>query len=197
MRRARPTGLPPAFLTHVRGVRVDSVAVTVSAVRPRAPCPRCGQGSHRLHSRYTRTVADLPWSGARVTVRLRTRRFRCGHAACPRRVFCERLPGLVRPHARRSERLHRLVTAVAFAVGGRPGARLLRQAPTLAGPLSRHTLLRLVRAAAEPVIAPPRVVGIDDWALKRGRTYGTLVVDLERRRPIDLLPDRTAETVAA
>jgi transposase len=139
-------------------------------------------------------VADLPWSGARVTLRVRARRFRCRQAACPRRVFCERLPGLVRRHGRRTESLRHVLETVAFAVGGRPGSRLL---PALALRQSPQVLLRLIRAAPEPAVGPPRVLGVDDWARKRGRTYGTLLVDLERHRPVDVLPERSAGGFAA
>jgi transposase len=192
----------PAFLPHLKGLRLEAIQVTaeegvdvlLTAVRARAPCPVCGRGSRCVHSRYPRAVADLPWSGARITLRVQARRFRCRQAACPRRVFCERLPGLVRPYGRRTESLRRVLEAVAFAVGGRPGSRLL---PAVALRQSPQVLLRLVRAAPEPPRPAPRVVGIDDWALKRGRTYGTLLVDLERHCPVDVLPDRTAETVAA
>src|SRR4051794_24855708 len=115
----------PAFLPHLKGLRLeavesneDGIDVLLRTVRPRAPCPLCRGAARRVHSRYARTVADLPWSGARVPLRVQARRFHCRQAACRRRVFCERLPGLVRPYGRRTEALRRVLEAVAFALGG-------------------------------------------------------------------------------
>ena len=122
------------------------------------------------------------------------RRFHCRHAACPRRTFAERLPELVAPHARRGRRLAEAQGRVGAALGGEASARLL---PRLAMPASADTVLRLVRRMPLPAQPePPRAVGVDDWAVRKGRTCGTIVVDLERRRTLDLLPDRTATTLA-
>lgn len=121
------------------------------------------------------------------------RRFYCHDTACARQTFAERLPDLVAPHARRTRRLAEAQTRVGVALGGEAGSRLIRR---LAMPASAATVLRLVRRPPLPETEPPRAVGVDDWAVRKGRTYGTIVVDLERRRVIDLLPDRTAETLA-
>jgi transposase len=150
--------------------------------------------SRAVHSRYRRHPADLPSLGRRVHVGLRVRRFYCRNAKCARRTFAERLPELVVPHARRTARLAEAQSQVGAALGGEAAARLLHR---LAMPASPDTVLRLIRRLPLPVPEPPRVVGVDDWALRKGRTYGTIVVDLERRRVIDLLPDRTSTTVAA
>ena len=172
----------------------DHVTIVTEPRQATAACPLCGRLSGRVHSRYRRTLADLPWQGTRAVLRVRARRFRCATPTCPRQVFAERLPDIVRPSARRTLRLAATQRHVASAMGGEPGARLTRH---LAMPTSGDTLLRLVRSAALDPYPPPRVVGIDDWSWRRGLRYGTILCDLERGCVIDLLPDRTRETVAA
>lgn len=123
------------------------------------------------------------------------RRFRCGHTACAQRIFAERLdPGAAAPRGRRTERLDGIVHHLGFALGGRPAQAVARR---LLLPVSKDTLLRTVRRRAAAVPAAPRVIGIDDWAWRKGHRYGTLICDLERRAIIDLLPDREPATVAA
>jgi transposase len=137
-------------------------------------------------------VADLPWQGLPVRLALRTRRWVCPDAACARRIFTERLPGVVAPSARRTMRLQVVVEAIALALGGEGGARILA---ALGVVLSPDTLLNMTRMASRPVAPSPRVVGIDDWSWRRGRRFGTLLVDLERHAVIDLLPDRAVDSV--
>jgi transposase len=183
------------------GLAVDRVTITpdhiVVAVRARAgaaACPSCHCRSRRVHSRYVRRLGDLPWQGRVCRFELRVRRFRCPAPECPRRIFAERLPAVALPRVRRTVRLADAQRRIALSAGGEGGARLAR---ALAMPVSGDTLLRLIRAAPLPEVATPRVVGIDDWAWRRGQRYGTLIVDLERNRPLDLLPDRDAQTVEA
>lgn len=169
----------------------------VLVARPKAEtsfCPACGGESRRVHSHYTRRLSDLPWHGRVVEIRLQARRFRCGDAQCPRRIFTERLPDIVRPKARRTVRLGQSQLAIGFAAGGEPGSRLSRK---LAMPVSGDTLLRMIRAAGFEPPKSARVVGIDDWAWRKGQRYGTIICDLERGRVLDLLPDRNAGTVAS
>jgi transposase len=141
-----------------------------------------------------RCVADLPWQGITVRLELSARRFRCDGDLCPQTIFCERLPSVVARYARRTLRLSEALAEIAFALGGRPGSRLARE---LAMIVSRHTLLRSIRRSATSEYDPPTALGIDDWAKRKGREYGTVLVDLVRRRVIDLLPDRTGETLSA
>lgn len=139
-----------------------------------------------------RRVADLPWQGRVVEIRLHARRFRCADPQCRQRIFTERLPGTVQPKARRTARLGESQLVIGFAVGGEPGSRLSRK---LAMPISCDTLLRMIRATGFEPPDAPRVVGIDDWAWRKGQRYGTIICDLERNRVLDLLPDRNANTV--
>nr|WP_240537300.1 transposase family protein [Bradyrhizobium elkanii] len=131
-------------------------------------CPCCGCQTSRLHSHYLRRLADLPWQGRVVEIRLRARRFRCANPQCSRRIFTERLPATVRPKSRRTTRLGESQLAIGFAVGGEPGSRLSRK---LAMPVSGDTLLRMIQPAPLPAFVAPAVVGIDDWAWRRGELW--------------------------
>lgn len=126
---------------------------------------------------------------------LMARRFRCSAPACKRVIFTERLAdGAVLPWARRTARLDLLVFHLGLALGGRPAARFSRRLMT---PVSNDTLLRVVRRWGRPSFAAPNVIGIDDWAWRRNHRYGTIICDLERRKPIRLLPDREPATACA
>ena len=177
---------------HVEGLALDTagLAITARVVATGAACPVCGQVSTRVHGHRWRTFQDLPWQDRAVTWRVLVRRFRCGR--CPGRTFAEPLPGLPGVKARRTARLAGAQADIGMALGGEAGARLSRR---LSMPVSGDTVLRLVRRRPLPPCPPPRVVGIDDWAWLRGRAYGTIVCDLERRRVVDLLPGRSAAPV--
>ncbi|WP_219821938.1 ISL3 family transposase [Streptomyces sp. Ru71] len=125
---------------------------------------------------------------------LRVRRFACRNSGCTRRTFVEQIRGLTRPHGQRTERLRATLAAVGLALAGRAGARL---SSALGVCVSRSTILRLVDALPEPEVPAPRVVGVDEYATRKGRHYGTVLVDVETRRPVDLLPDREASSLAA
>jgi transposase len=165
------------------------LAATTTA--PTATCPSCGAAATRIHSRYARTLADLPWAGQPVRLRLTVRRFFCDTASCGRTTFTERLPTIVAPSARRTVRHATALTDLALALGGVGGARLAEQQGM---PVSRTTLLRLIRRLPTPPAPTLQVIGLDDWAKRKGQAYGSIVVDLERHQPITLLDDRTAET---
>jgi transposase len=170
------------------------ITLTLRTTSPMAPCPSCGTPSSHIQSRYTRTLRDLPSSGRPIRLIMHVRRFFCKESACAQKIFAERLPELCRPYAQRTNRLQEALCQLGLRVGGQAGADAGSE-QGLSG--SRDTILRLVRRRKQSAHSSPRVIGVDDWAHKRRLRYGTLICDLELGRPIDLLPDRSVESVAA
>jgi transposase len=186
---------PDELQLHVDRVELEDgrMVMSVTAISEESICPHCGTASERIHSSYQRHPADLSVAGYTVCLDITVPRFFCDNEQCQANTFAERMTCLIKPYAHRTDRLADQQRRVAFEAGGEAGARLLNE---LGMPTSPDTLIRLVRNASEPEMNTPRVLGIDDWAKRKGQSYGTILVDLEAHRPVDLLPDRSAELVA-
>jgi transposase len=171
----------------------DQLLLHLTATAATAACPLCATPSATIHSRYHRQLTDVPWGSMQIRLQLRVRKFVCRNPECVRRIFTERLPNLVASYARKTTRLVTALRHIGLALGGQAGARLATQ---LRYQTSPATLRRLVRHAPVPAAAPPIAVGVDEWAWRRGRQYGTILVNLINHRVLDVLPDRSADSVA-
>ncbi len=175
-------------------IEPDVITITVESMAPQGICPLCGRLSSREHSRYKRQLSDLPWQGRAVRLNLLSKKYFCDFPGCARRIFVARLREVATAYARKTVRLVDTLANIAFTCGGEAGSRLANR---LGMPTSADTLLRTIRKTPVSTPSTLRIVGVDDWAMRKGLRYGTLICDLEQHRPIDVLDDREPETVAA
>jgi len=187
---------PAEMPLHIEQITKTGTEINIYAhlQRTQDNCPTCQTVSTNVHGRYWRHPQDLPWLGLTVRLHLEVQRFACGNKGCPRKTFAAGLTELLAVRARRTARLKEQHLATAYLLGGEAGRQLLKQ---WGMPTSGDTLIRDIRQSGETPPATVRVVGVDDWALKKGQRYGTIVVDLESRQPIDLLGSRETEVVTA
>ena len=186
--------IPPSLHGDALLVGDDGLTIRVVAEETDVHCPVCGGPAARVHRRATRTLADLPWAGVTVRLQVRIRKVFGENPACPRRIFRERRAGIAAVAARRTDRQRAALRDLAVARGGAAGARMAARRGMRLSPDTRLRLIRAAPAAARPT---PAGLGVDDGAIPTGLTSGTIRIDRERHRPVDVLPDRSRASLAA
>jgi transposase len=171
----------------------ERLTLYLASTKKSSRCPTCDGLSHRVHSRYWRTTRDLPISLYEVKVHLLVQKFFCDQISCPQRIFVQRCSGFLKPYSRRTERLNEIFMHLAFSMSAEGASKF---ASVFSVPSSPDSFLYLIRQTSVKVQADKRIIGIDDWAIRKGQRYGSLVCDLVHHRPIALLPDRTVSTVS-
>ncbi|NNW34109.1 hypothetical protein GS954_18585 [Roseobacter sp. HKCCD8198] len=180
----------------VQGITLqdDEAWVVFVEAKPVGICPDCGIRSRHRHGQRARRLTDLPNQGRTVTVRMTLTRWQCRHPKCRRRTFSDRHPAIAPPYAHRTARMAEIVGLVGHGMGGSPSERLLHRSGM---PISDNTVLRQLKRNVPSAAQPDdvRVLGIDDWSWRRSSHYGTIMVDLEKRSAVDILDDRSVESV--
>nr|WP_236038491.1 ISL3 family transposase [Ktedonobacter robiniae] len=185
--------LPDGMLIEQFQISEKSLVITVVATSLTSCCPQCFEASSSVHCHYQRTLSDISCMGRRVQLLLTVRKFSCRNPFCSRKVFAERLPTFVEPWARTTIRFCQQITSIGLSTCGNGGARL---AAHVGIQTSRQTILRRIMNIPDGLTGSVLFLGIDDFSFRRGYRFGTILVNLESRRVIDLLPDCEAETSA-
>ncbi|MDQ5850701.1 MAG: ISL3 family transposase [Chloroflexota bacterium] len=189
--------LPSSTDLRLETITTDDLSrcltLEVTSTQALPACPRCQTPTSRFHSSYIRTLADLPWADVAVRLHLTVRKCFCPNDDCPRRIFAERVPAIATPWSRRTTRLATAQQRIGLALGGAAGSRLAHALSMSAG---IDLLLVLVRRAPVAPRPQPRAIGVDEWAHRKGQTYGTIIVDLETGDPLDVLPERSAASLS-